>query len=164
MNALYEIEAEINQLFEMAEEEDITMDVISDTFESLSYDFEEKAQSYAVVMRTLETEADSLDKEIERLTARKKTLKNNAERIKKSIEKAMLSTGKRKFKTKLFGFNIQKNAPSLDEINEELLDDDYWIPQEPKLDRTRLLADVKANPEAFAGIASLKQTESIRIR
>lgn len=164
MSALYEISTEFQQLFELAEEEDITMDVINDTFESLSYEFEEKAESCAVVMRSLEAEAESLEKEIKRLTARKKTLENNAERIKKSVEKAMITTGKRKFNTKLFGFNIQKNAPSLGEVNEELIGDEYWIPQEPKLDRIRLLADVKADPAAFAGIATLKQTESIRIR
>ena len=164
MSALYEIGMEFQQLFEMAEEEDVAMDIINDTFESLSGEFEEKAESCAVVMRSLETEAVGLDKEIERLEARKKTLLNNAERIKRSIEKAMIVSGKRKFNTKLFGFNIQKNAPALDEVNEELVGDEYWIPQDPKLDRKKLLADVKANPAAFAGIASMKQTESIRIR
>ena len=38
------------------------------------------------------------------------------------------------------------------------------VAQEPKLDRKMLLADVKANPEKFAGIAETKQTESLRIR
>lgn len=38
------------------------------------------------------------------------------------------------------------------------------IVQEPKLDRKMLLADVKANPEEFKGIAETKQTESLRIR
>lgn len=38
------------------------------------------------------------------------------------------------------------------------------IAQEPKLDRKMLLADVKANPEAFKDIAETKQTESLRIR
>ncbi len=164
MATLYDITSEFQELYELAEEEDVGMDTINDTFESLSFEFEEKAEAYAVVMRTLQTEAEGLEKEIKRLKARKETLENNAERIKKSVEKAMIETGKRKFNTKLFGFNIQKNAPSLGEVNEALVGEKYWIPQDPKLDRTKLLADVKADPEAFAGIASLKQTESIRIR
>ena len=49
-------------------------------------------------------------------------------------------------------------------IDESKIPAKYLISQEPKLDRTRLLADVKANPEKFAGIAETKQTESLRIR
>lgn len=163
MNTLYEISDEFKQLYLLAEDEDVGMDVINDTFESLSYEFEAKAESYAVVMKTLQAEAEGLDKEIERLKARKAVVAGNADRLKKAVEKAMIDTGKRNFKTNLFSFRIQKNAPSLDTVNEELLDDEYWVPHEPTVDRAKLLKDVKANPDAFKGIASLKQTESIRI-
>ena len=163
MNTLYEITDEFRQLYQLAEEEDVGMDVFNDTFESLSFEFEDKAQSYAVVMKTLQAEADGLGKEIERLKARKTSLENNAERMKKAVEKAMVTTGKRKFQTKLFSFRIQKNAPSLGDVNEELIGAEYWVEHEPTLNRAKLLADVKVNPEAFRGIASLKQTESIRI-
>lgn len=164
MPTLYEITAEFEQLFELAEEEDVTMDVLNDTFESIGAEFEDKAQSYAVVLRSLQAETAGLKEEVSRLNARIKRLDSNAENIKKTLERAMIATGKRKFSTKLFGFSIQKNAPSLDMVNEDLLDEKYFVQHDPTVDRAALLKDVKADPDAFAGIATIKQTESIRIR
>lgn len=163
---LYELSGQILDLFSMAEDEDVGLDVINDTFEGMAMEFEEKAEQYAILMKNLEGEAEILAKEIKRLTDKKKVLENNAERIKKQIEGAMIISGNRKFQSpsKLFNFNIQKNAPSLDKVNEEFVPDDFWIKQDPKLDRTKLLAAVKADPEAWKGIATIKQTESIRIR
>lgn len=164
--SLYELTGQIMDLFSMAEDEDVGLDVINDTFEALSMEFEEKAEQYAIAMKNLEGEAEIIEKEIKRLTDKKKVLTTNADRIKKQIEKAMKASGNRKFQSpnKLFNFSIQRNAPSLDTVNEEFVPDDYWVQQDPKLDRTKLLAAVKADPKAFEGIATIKQTESIRIK
>ena len=163
MSTLYEVSAEIQELFQLAEEEDVSMDVLNDTFEGLAYEFENKCESYAVIMNSLQGEADALDKEIRRLSGRKKTLENNVGRMKKAVEAAMIATGKRKFKTKLFDFRIQKNNPSLQIIDKDLIDSSYYEYREPALNTAKLLTDVKADPEAFAGVVELKQTESIRI-
>lgn len=76
----------------------------------------------------------------------------------------MIATGKVKFKTDLFSFNIQKNPPSveLDEEHLELIPIEYLIPQDPKPDKKRMLAELKEGKEL--GFARLKQTESLRIR
>ena len=91
-------------------------------------------------------------------------MKYNQRYIKSNLETFMILVGKKKFKTDLFSFGIQKNAPSLDIIDETKIPEEYFIPQDPKLDRKRLLADIKANPEKAAAYAGLKQTESLRIR
>ena len=164
--SLYELTGQIMELFSMAEDEDIGLDVINDTFEGLAMEFEEKSEQCAIAMKNLEGEAEIIDKEIKRLTDKKKTLTNNADKIKRYIEKSMIASGIRKFQSpnKLFNFAIQKNAHSLDKVNEEFVPAEFWVQQDPKLDRAKLLAAVKANPEAFEGIATIKQTESIRIK
>jgi hypothetical protein len=68
---------------------------------------------------------------------------------------------KRKIKTVLFSFAIQKNPPSV-QADENLIPADYWIPQAPKLDRRALMEDLKAG--ASVPGAHLIQTESLRIR
>ena len=164
MATLYELCEEIQALFDLAEDEDVSMDVLSDTFEGLSMEFEDKIEGYTVAMKSILADVEGLKAEKKRLEARISTMSNNADRIKGTIEDAMIKAGKKKFKTKLFSFGIQKNPPSLGDVNEELLDEAYWVPHPATIDRVKLLADVKANPDAFAGIVSLKQTESIRIR
>jgi len=76
----------------------------------------------------------------------------------------MIATGKTKFKTALFSFGIQKNPPSvkLDEGNLDLIPEEYLVPQDPKVDKKKILAELKEGKE-FTW-ATLSQTESLRIR
>lgn len=158
---LYEITGEILELLTMAEDLELDQKMIRDTMEGLDFEFEEKAEAYAKVVKTLEMDIAGLDEEIQRMTKRKATIKNNIDRLKKSLENAMIATGKRKFKTALFGFGIQKNPPSLNVLDESKIPEEFWIEQQPKLDKKAALAYVKENKVDWA---ELSQTESLRIR
>lgn len=161
MAKLYEIVGEFKELLEMASEENMDQKLISDTLEGVEFEFEEKADGYAKVVKMLEGDAEAIDKEIKRLTEKKNTIKNNISGIKKNLENAMLVTGKTKFKTPLFGYNIQKNPASVSIDDETLIPKDFWIEQEPKLDKKLLAAFLKENEVSWA---HLTQTESLRIR
>lgn len=158
---LYEITGEILELLTMAEDLELDRKMIWDTMEGLDFEFEEKAEAYAKVVKTLEMDIAGLDEEIQRMTKRKATIKNNIDRLKRSLEGAMIATGKRKFKTPLFGFCIQKNPPSLNVLDETKIPAEFWIEQQPKLDKKAALAYVKENKVDWA---ELSQTESLRIR
>ena len=158
---LYEITGEILELLMMAEDLELDQKMIRDTMEGLDFEFEEKAEAYAKVVKTLEMDIAGLDEEIQRMTKRKATIKNNIDRLKRSLEGAMIATGKRKFKTPLFGFGIQKNPPSLNVLDESKVPAEFWIEQQPKLDKKAALAYVKENEVDWA---ELSQTESLRIR
>ena len=75
----------------------------------------------------------------------------------------MITADKKKFKTNFHSFSIRKNAPSLDNVDSFKVPDEYMVVTKT-VNRTELLKAVKANPEAFEGIASLKQTESLVIK
>lgn len=158
---LYEITGEILELLTMAGDLELDQKMIRDTMEGLDFEFEEKAEAYAKVVKTLEMDIAGLDEEIQRMTKRKATIKNNIDRLKRSLEGAMIATGKRKFKTPLFGFGIQKNPPSLNVLDESKIPEEFWIEQQPKLDKKAALAYVKENKVDWA---ELSQTESLRIR
>lgn len=161
MAKLYEIVGEFKELLEMASEENMDQKLISDTLEGVEFEFEEKADGYAKVVKMLEGDVEAIDKEIKRLTEKKNTIKNNISGIKKNLENAMLVTGKTKFKTLLFGYNIQKNPASVSIDDETLIPKDFWIEQEPKLDKKSLAVFLKENEVSWA---HLTQTESLRIR
>ena len=161
---LYELTNDWLQLMTMLEE-GADEDVINDTLEGLDYEIEDKAEGYAKVIRNIESDIAGLKAEIERMTDRKRVLENNITRMKNNLQAAMELTGKTKFKTDLFSFNVQSNpaAVVMDEQYLENIPEEYLIPQEPKLDKKKLAADLKAGVD-LEGIAHLEQSRSLRIR
>lgn len=162
MSTLYEIRNEFVQLLEMAGDESIDAEVINDTLEGVTLEFEDKADGYAAVIRSLEGEASLIKGEIERLSDRKRVVENNIKAIKNSLEEAMIAVDKRKFKTPLFSFNIQKNPPTVRIINQEDIPKEFWKQQAPVLDKKSLVAFIKEKGDT--DYAELSQSESLRIR
>lgn len=161
---LYELTNDWLQLMTMLEE-GADEDVINDTLEGLDYEIEQKADGYARVIRNMEADIAGLKTEIDRMTNRKKVLENNITRLKVNLQNSMEITGKTKFKTDLFSFNVQANpaAVIMDEQYLENIPEEYLIPQEPKIDKKKLAADLKAGVD-LEGIAHLEQSRSLRIK
>lgn len=161
MATLYELTEEYRQLLDMMEDDSVDPEVLKDTLEGVEGELEIKAENCAKIMAELCGKIDLIDREIERLKGKKDVLNNNIKRIKQQIEKSMIDTGKRKFKTDLFSFGIQKNPPAVVIDQEDQIPEEYWIAQEPKLNRTAIKQWLKENE---ADWAHLTQTESLRIR
>ena len=161
---LYELTDEFRSLLEMAEDPEIDEEVLQDTMEALGGEIEDKADGYAKVLKQMESDVVGLKAEEARLNERRKVLENNMKRMKTSLQEAMEVTGKRKFKTDLFSFGIQKNPASvvMDEQYIENIPEEYLIQQDPKIDKMKIKEDLKAGKDL--GFAHLEQTESLRIR
>jgi predicted nuclease with TOPRIM domain len=159
MATLYELTGQFRELLELIEQGEIDADLLADTLEGLEGEIEIKADGYAKVIRELEGQASMLKGEIDRLSDRKSSIENNIKTMKESLEMAMRSTGKVKFKTDLFSFNIQKNPARLVITGD--VPKDYLIPQEPKVD-SKAIKDLLKEKEL--DFAHLEQSESLRIR
>lgn len=164
MFSIYELTEDYIKLLSMAEDPDIEEEVFLDTLEGIEGALEDKAEGYAKVMRQLETNASGLDAEIKRLQERKTLVTKNVERMKKTLQTMMEATGKTKFKTELFSFNVQNNLPSLvlDSEDIETIPMEYLVPQDPKIDKTKIKADIKAGKEIT--FAHMEATKSLRIK
>lgn len=159
---LYDITGEFLQLLQLAEDDTIDQKMINDTLEGIECELEEKADAYANIIDKLTSDAEMIGRELERLSYKKKTIESNISSMKRNLENAMQVTGKRKFKTLIHSYNIQKNTPSLKILDEEKIPKEFYIPQEPKLDRKELMKRIKeTGPCEYA---ELVQTESLRIR
>lgn len=164
MSTLYELELDYMKLLEMAEDPEIDAEVLSDTLEGIEGEIEIKAENYAKVIKELEGQVAVIEAEAKRLSAKKTAIENNISTIKQRLEDAMKTTGKTKFKTELFSFNIQKNPPSV-KVNEDMMKDiplEYLVFPEPKVDKKKVLSEIKEGKE-FEW-AELTQSESLRIR
>ena len=164
MAKLYEIKNEFNELLLMADEQGLSIDDIKDTMDGIEFEFEEKADSTAKMIKTLIADADSVKAEKDRLAKRETALRNSADNLKKYLETMMLEVKKKKFKTTLFSFNIQKNHKTVKVEVEELLPKKYLIKQPDKVNRKQLLDDLKAGVLEENENMRLVQTESLRIR
>lgn len=163
MSKLYELTADYLTVMDMLEDDTVDVETVMDTLEGIGGEIEDKADNYAKIIRMLEGEMEILKKEEERMSIRRKTLENNVDHMKRSLERAMIVTDKKKFKTDLFSFNIQKNPPTV-AITGDAGDipGKFFIPQEPKLDKKALIAYVKEKGDT--DYAKLTQSESLRIR
>ena len=159
MATLYELTGQFRELLELVEQGEVDSEVLADTLEGLEGEVEIKADGYAKVIKELEGKTAMLKGEIERLSNRKSAIENNIKAMKESLEMAMKTTGKVKFKTDLFSFNIQKNPARLVITGE--VPSDYLIPQEPKVDNKTIKDLLKEKELPFA---HLEQSESLRIR
>ena len=164
MSTLYELTNEWMMLMEMAEDPDIEEDVFMDTLEGIEGEIEMKADGYAKVIRQLEHDAEACGTEAKRFTEKKKFLENKIDRMKKSLQGAMETTGKTKFKTELFSFNVQNNPASvIVEADIKDIPERYLKPVDPKIDKELMKKDLKAGAN-LDGVAHLVQTRGLRIK
>ncbi|MCL2864579.1 MAG: siphovirus Gp157 family protein [Lachnospiraceae bacterium] len=107
---LYELTEQYKELLDMATDENIDQKTINDTMKLVEMDIEDKAEGYAKVIKSLGGNISVIDEEIARLTSIKRRINNNIDALKFNLTNAMIETGKKKFKTDLFSFNIQKKS------------------------------------------------------
>lgn len=156
---LYELSEAFLNIQELIENGE---DGLEDTLESVNLAIEDKLENVAKVIKNLEAEVSSFKEEEKRLAERRKPIENNIKHLKQYAENAMLVTGDKKIKAGLFTFSIQKNPPSVNVFNNVIVPKKYFIPVDPKLDKTKIKEDIK-NGESVPGV-EMKQGESLRIR
>lgn len=159
---LYELTDDYLRLLEFAEDPETDPDAFADTMEAIEGSIEDKADGYAKVIGELSARAEALSKEADRLSSRKKAIENNIKRMKENLTQCMVAIDKRKIKTDLFSFSVQKNQASVKfNIPEDQIPDDYMrIKKEP--DKTSIKKAIEAGePITWA---YLEQSEGVRIR
>ena len=140
---------------------DIEKGDLNAALENIDDEIETKADNIAKVLRDFEGDIEALKSEEERLAKKREVIENRQKQLKEYLQNAMLVLDKRKFKTDLFSFNIQCNAPSLKILDESKIPEDYYK-IERNLNKNALKEAVKNG--LFEDAAELVQTESLRIR
>ncbi len=154
---LYELTEAYQNLLDL----DLEAEEVTKHLKTIEDEIEIKAENIAKALKDLEAEAEAYKKEIERLSDKKKSAENRVKRLKEYLQMAMEEVDKKKFKTDLFSFNIQKNAPSLKILDESKIPEDFYK-IERKLDKVEFKKAVKEG--LYEEAAELVQSESLRIR
>ena len=162
MSNIYEITDRFLQVQELIESGEYDKEMLETTLECIDCELEEKADGYARIIRNMEVTIAGLKAEEERLGQRRKAMENGVKGLKENLLFAMQTTGKVKFKTELFSFNVQKNPAKLVLVEGAEIPAEYLIEQEPKVDTAGIKEQLKMG-EVF-DFAKLEQTEGVRIR
>ena len=162
MAKLYELTQNYNNLLELLDNPDISREMIDSALNETGEEIDTKAENIVKVIKSLEVDISGNKEEEKRMADRRKSLENRVNGLKEYLDAAMKATGKEKIKGKVFTISYQKNPPSVDIKDEKAIPKEYFIAQDPALDKKQLLADLKAGKEIDG--AAIKQTMGLRIK
>jgi hypothetical protein len=159
---LYELSSNYAQLVELVENDEIELDMIADTLESIEDSIEVKVENIAKLIKNLEGEIEVFKKEEERLSSRRKTKENKVKWLKNYLLTSLELTKKDKIQAGTFTVRKQKNPPSIVIKDKSKIPEKFLIPQEPKEDKKAILEALK-NGEQVDGVELAETTYHVRI-
>lgn len=161
---LYELTGQYAQLLDMAESGDIDEQAFQDTLEAMDFtsQIEEKAEGYAKIITMLQGDVNRCKEEEKRIAENRKAIENKIQQMKHRLQEAMEYTGQTQIKTPLFSLSVQNNPLSVFIPDESAVPESYLVPQPAKVDKKKILNDMKAG--AVFDWASITQGRSLRIR
>lgn len=107
MANIYDLKSTYLMVQEMIEQGDEELDEVLKT---ISDEIEVKADGYASIIANLTSDIEGIKAEEKRLKERRQSYEAWVVKLKETLFNAMKETGKTKFKTNLFSFNIAKNG------------------------------------------------------
>lgn len=148
----------------IAVEGDADEQTLADTLEGLT----DLHEVIAAVIRAAlldEALADGLKAHIQTLEDRLQRLNDRAEARRRIARDAMVEVDLKKITAPDFTVSIRAGSPALVLVDEALVPQSYWVPREPRLDRARMLSDLK-NGLIVAGaeLSNSGPVLSVRVR
>lgn len=156
---LYDLTGEMLQLQNLLMDPDINPQLSEDTIESLDFDYEKKLEGYAKIIKNFEALTEASKKEEERIKDRRKFFENQIESMKKRIKDSMIVLNKKQVRTAIFLFSIKQGQPKLSIDNEDMIPEEYLVPQPSKIKAKELKDFLKKNGDtAYAHLEAGEQT------
>ena len=147
---LYELSQQFKALELLESSDDLPVEVIHDTLESLTGDIEEKCKAVACYIRSLEEEAAAIRRAAEAMERRHNRFVDRAESLSKYLQLHMTACGITKISCPYFTLALKKNPPAVIVDDETAIPEQYWVqPEAPpkRIDRKAIAADIKAGQD-----------------
>lgn len=162
--SLYNIKSNYIELFEKAENGELTQEEIQEQGNDLAIALRNKSTSIIGYVRNLDLTSDAIKSEIDRLTAMKKAIDNRNVKFKKYVKQNMEELGLEKIETELGVLTIAKNPASIDVYDENLITDEYKKEKiTVSIDKTAIKNAIKEGKE-IQGARLIEDKTSLRIK
>lgn len=110
MSSLYNLRMDYQILMEQLYDSEVSEEILLDTLDSIEAVIEEKADSYARILRQFDADIENIKAEENRLKQHRIALEGRKDFLKSNLFTAMKAVGLKQIKTPLFTVNIQKNG------------------------------------------------------
>jgi len=116
---------------------------LTDTLEAIEGAIEEKVEAIYRLRQNLLADIEALKAEEKRLADKRKALEDKVEWLKEYVSRELAAAGIDKVKTRIGTVGFRNTPPSINILDISRIPKDYLIPQDPKVDKRRLLRDFK---------------------
>lgn len=158
MPTLYQMTAEVRQLYEMFENEEIDEQTFNDTVEGMGV--LEKVEGYCQIIKQLNADSSMFKAEIDRLTSKKKTLDAKIKWLKEQLLNFYVSNGSKQLKAGTFTVSSRKTQ-FVDIPDESKIPKKYCIVKVVP-DKTAIKAAISKGIKVKG--ASVQERESVQIK
>lgn len=114
------------------------------TLEALRADLIGAGEWAACKVKELNAMAYAIREEEKALAARRQAHERKADKLKEIVQEILKRTNSGVIETAKVKAKLRKCPVSVDVFNQNGIPDEYWVPQEPKLDKRKLLDEMKA--------------------
>lgn len=164
---LYELTNDYLAFMQAVENGDIPEEAIADTLEAITAGIEDKADSIACMLKTLDAECAAIKAEEARLAERRKAKENTAERMKRYLSETLQSAGIDKVETARNRITFRKSE-TVEIADDAFIEwaqknrDDLLTYSAPKANKTEIKKALKSGAEIVG--AELRINQNIQIK
>ncbi len=159
---LYEVTKEHNHLMELLESHPLEQEVIKEALQYSNESFTEMVTQLVAIEDEDDLMLDAIEKRIKELQTRADRYKRRKANLRASLYNALFVAGISKVDTPLATISLSVSAGSASVQIKELIPEEYWVPQDVKINKEKLLKDLRKGKHVPG--AQLLQTESLRIK
>lgn len=166
---LYELTETFKEIQAMAEDDNADEQAFLDTLDAIDWnkDFEDKCDSYVMVIRNTEIAIGSddgqiaaIEKILEDLKKSKAAKENKIKKMKESLCKAMIAVDKPKFKSSRFSYWTQKTSEVV--ITDENVPFEFMTVPKPTVSKTKIKDALKKGEQL--SFAHIEEHETVRFK
>lgn len=156
---LYEMTTAAIELYNLLTSGEIDEQTFNDTLAAMGS--EEKLESYCVVIRQLEADAEMLKAEKDRIYKKQQVAENSVERMKAAITEFMSAQNTKKSKAGIFTVSLSESK-AVNITDESKVPARFLVEQPPKINKKAIREELIAGEE-IAG-CELKINQGVRIK
>lgn len=161
MATLYEIAPQHRELADRLRAMGLDDEAIEDTLEAES-DLHGKVETYCIIIREREADAEALKRERDRLIERIRAEEVAVKRMKDALLYGLQSAGESKVKAGTFLVSLRKTAGSVEVLDDSAIPRDYYTSPEPQISKSLILQALRDGHEVPG--AALKKSDTIAIK
>src|SRR5690554_4618189 len=164
MAKLYELAESYEMLLDMIDNQDISVEDVQDTLEALEDSIGEKLENIVKIIRMTEGNIELFKAEEKRIQARRRTMENKVDSLKNYMQSTMIRLGMKKVETGTFKIRLQKNPDNISILDESKIPKDFYVEQEPKLDKTAIKEAGLKERKEIEGVTKAPESYHVRIQ